>query len=94
VVHADDPLVDLDPRDNRVQFDQAQGSLAGEQRGVPITAVQNVTNIQGLRAEVASTRAVVAATERDRDQAAAQVLQQKAANARAERCAALSIACH
>ncbi|MGO9337838.1 MAG: HlyD family secretion protein [Terracidiphilus sp.] len=91
VVHAGDPLVDLDPRDNQVSLDQAQAQLAQaqsglsqERPGVPIIEVQNSTNILTDKAEVASAQAAVAASERDRDQAEAQMVQQEAANARAQ----------
>ena len=92
MVNADDPLVDLDPRDYKVALDQAQaqvaqaaGQLAAQAPNVPITEVQNQTNILSAQAEVASVTAAIAAAQRDRDQAAAQVVQQEAANARAQR---------
>jgi membrane fusion protein (multidrug efflux system) len=91
VVKVGDPLVDLDPRDNQVTVDQvraqlaqARSQLAGERPSVPITEVDTSTNILGAQADVAGAEAAVAAAERDRDQAEAQVLQQQAANARAQ----------
>jgi membrane fusion protein, multidrug efflux system len=91
IVKLGDPLVDLDPRDNQVRVDQVQAQLAqarsqlaGERPNIPITEVQNSTNILGAKADVASAEAAIAAAERDRDQAAAQVLQQEAASARAQ----------
>jgi membrane fusion protein, multidrug efflux system len=91
MVKVGDPLVDLDPHDNQVRVDQAQAQLAqaqsglaGERPNIPITEVENSTNILSARADVASGEAAVAAAERDRDQAEAQVLQQEAANARAQ----------
>jgi membrane fusion protein, multidrug efflux system len=90
-VKVGDPLVDLDPRDNQVKVDQlqaqlaqARSQLAGERPNIPITEVENSTNILGAKADVAGAEAAVAAAERDRDQAEAQVLQQEAANARAQ----------
>lgn len=90
-VHVGDRLVDLDPRDNQVRLDQAQSQLAqaqsalsAERPNVAIVKVQNSTNILVSRAEVASAQAAVAAAERDWDQAEAQVLQQQAANTRAQ----------
>jgi membrane fusion protein (multidrug efflux system) len=84
-------VVDLEPRDYQVkldqaqaQFAQAQSGLSGERPSVPITEVQNSTNIVSAQAGVESARAAVAAAERDRDQAEAHVLQQEAANARAQ----------
>ncbi len=86
-----DPLVDLDPGDNQVAFDQAEAQvtqarsmLSGRQPYIPITQIQNSTSILSARADVASSAAAVAAAERDRDQAAAQVVQQEAANAKAQ----------
>ena len=91
MVKVGDPLVDLDQRDLQVTFDQlqaqltqARSQLAGERPNVPITEVENSTNILSARADVASGEAAVAAAERDQDQAEAQVLQQEAANARAQ----------
>jgi membrane fusion protein, multidrug efflux system len=63
---------------------QARSQLAGERPSVPSTEVQNSTNILGAQADVAGAQAAVATAERDRDQAEAQVLQQEAANARAQ----------
>jgi membrane fusion protein, multidrug efflux system len=91
MVKVGDPLVDLDPRDIQVKLDQAraqlaqaQGQLAGERPNVPITEVENSTEILSAAADVASDEAAVAAAERDKDQAEAQVVQQEAANARAQ----------
>jgi len=91
IVKVGDPLVDLDPHDNQVRVDQAQAQLAqaksglaGERPNISITEVENSTNILSARADVASGEAAVAAAERDRDQAEAQVLQREAANARAQ----------
>jgi membrane fusion protein (multidrug efflux system) len=92
VVHAGDPLVDLDPRDYQARLDQAKAQLAqaesalsGVRPNVPITEVQNSTSIVSAKADVAGALAAAAAAERDRDQVAAQVLQQEAANARAQK---------
>jgi membrane fusion protein, multidrug efflux system len=91
MVKVGDALVDLDPSDIQVKLDQvkaqlaqARGQLAGERPTVPITEVENSTNILSARADVASDEAAVAAAERDRDQSEAQVVQQEAANARAQ----------
>jgi membrane fusion protein (multidrug efflux system) len=91
MVKVGDPLVELDPRDIQVKLDQAQaqlaqarGQLAGERPNVPITEVENSTEILSAAADVASDEAAVAAAERDKDQAEAQVVQQKAANAKAQ----------
>ena len=91
VVKIGDPLVDLDPNDNQAAFDQseaqvtqARSMLSARQPYIPITQVQNSTSIMSGRADVASSAAAVAAAERDRDQAAAQVVQQEAANTKAQ----------
>ncbi|HEX4165086.1 MAG TPA: HlyD family secretion protein [Bryobacteraceae bacterium] len=91
LVKIGDPLVDLDPRDNQVSLDQAEAqvrqarSLLSSQRpNVPITEVQNSTNILSARADVAAAQAAIAAAERDRDQAAAEVVQQEAAANKAQ----------
>jgi membrane fusion protein, multidrug efflux system len=91
MVKVGDTLVELDPRDIQVKLDQAQaqlaqarGQLAGERPNVPITEVENSTEILSAAADVASDEAAVAAAERDKDQAEAQVVQQEAANARAQ----------
>ncbi len=91
IVRIGDPLVDLDPSDNQVALDsaeaqvrQAQSNLSSLRPNVPITQVQNSTNIQSARADVVGSEAGIATAERDRDQAAAQVVQQEAANAKAQ----------
>ncbi len=90
-VKVGDPLVDLDASDNQVALDQALAQLAqarsllsSERPTVPITEVQNSTNIASARADVASAAAALAAAQRDRDQAASQVVQQEAANVKAQ----------
>jgi membrane fusion protein (multidrug efflux system) len=92
MVNAGDPLVDLDPCDYKVALDQAKaqvaqatGQLAAQVPNVPITEVENQTNILSAQADVANVTAAIAAAQRDRDQAAASVTQQEAANARAQR---------
>src|SRR5581483_5725966 len=51
IVKAGDPLVDLDPRDFKVELDQTQAQLAearnmvtAQQPNIPITEVENATN--------------------------------------------------
>jgi membrane fusion protein (multidrug efflux system) len=91
LVKVGDPLVDLDPRDNQVSLDQADAKvkqaesiLSSERPNVSITEVENSTKILGARADVAGAQAAIAAAERDRDQAAAQVRRQEAANIKAQ----------
>lgn len=90
-VKVGDPLVDLDPRDNQVSLDQAdakvkqaESMLSSQRPNIPITEVENSTNILGARADVSAAEAAIAAAERDRDEAAAQVRQQEAANVKAQ----------
>jgi membrane fusion protein, multidrug efflux system len=91
LVKVGDPLVDLDPRDNQVALDQseallqqARSMLFSQRPNVPITQVETATNIVSAEAEVASSDSAIATAERDRDQAEAQVVQQQAANDRAQ----------
>ena len=90
-VKVGDPLVDIDPSDLQVSVDQAEAQvtqarsgLSSQRPNIPITQVQNSTNIISAQADVASSEAGVATAERDRDQSAAQVVQQEAANNRAQ----------
>jgi hypothetical protein len=53
----------------QAQLAQARSQLAGERPNIPITEVENSTNILSAKADVASAEAAVAAAERDRDQA-------------------------
>jgi membrane fusion protein (multidrug efflux system) len=91
MVKAGDPLVDLDPRDLQVALDQALAQLAqarsmviAQQPNIPITEVENVTNISTASAEVANVEAALAAAERDRESAAAKLAESEAINARAQ----------
>ena len=91
LVHAGDLLAELDPQDHQVrldemraQLDQAESHLNGDASQVPITEVNNVTDIRSARAQVESAQASVAVAERDRDQARAQTVAQKALHTRAQ----------
>lgn len=86
-----DPLADLDPRDYKVALDQAAARLAQaqsmvtEQRpNVPITQVQNLTNISSSEAGVANAEAALAAAQRDRQSYAAKLAASQATNAKAQ----------
>jgi membrane fusion protein (multidrug efflux system) len=98
-VHVDDndhvqigtPLVDLDPRDFQVSVDQilaqvsqARSMVVAERPNLPITQVENITNIASGEAEVANSQAALAAAERDRESAAAKVVETEANNAKAQ----------
>ncbi len=91
IVKAGQALVDLDPRDYQVALDQAVAQLAqarsmvtAQRPNVPITQVENITNISAGGADVANARAALAASQRDRDAAAAKVAESEANNARAQ----------
>ncbi len=91
MVTAGQPLVDLDPRDYEVALDQSIAQLAqahsmviAQQPNVPITQVENVTNISTGGADVANARAALAAAQRDREASAAKVTEAEANSARAQ----------
>ncbi|MDQ2844201.1 MAG: HlyD family secretion protein [Acidobacteriota bacterium] len=90
-VKAGDPLVDLDPRDYQAALDQALAQLAqarsmviAQEPNIPITQVENITNISSGEAEVANAEAALAAAERDRESSAAKLAEAEANNARAQ----------
>ncbi|MBV9499356.1 MAG: HlyD family secretion protein [Acidobacteriaceae bacterium] len=85
------PLVDLDPSDFQVAFDQALSQLSqarsmviAQRPNVPITQVENTTNISSAEADVANARAALGAAERDRETAQAKLTESEANNARAQ----------
>jgi len=91
VVHAGDPLVDLDPRDYQVALDQAAAALnqarsqvTAQQPNIPITQEENTANVTASQAGVADAQAAVGAAEHDRDSAAARVAEAEANNAKAQ----------
>jgi membrane fusion protein, multidrug efflux system len=89
-VKAGDPLVDLDPRDFQVAVDQTSAQLAQAasqvtalRPNVPITEVENTSNITGAAADVANAEAAVGVAERDRESAAARLAEAQANAAKA-----------
>lgn len=89
-VKAGDPLVDLDPRDFQVTVDQARAQVAqahsqvtAQQPNIPITVIENSTNITGAEADVATAEAAVGVSERDRETAAARLAEAQANAAKA-----------
>jgi membrane fusion protein, multidrug efflux system len=85
IVKVGDPLVDLDPRDFQVALDQARAQLAqarsqviAQRPSVPITEVENSTNIAAAEADVANAEAAIAVAERDRESAAARLAEAQA----------------
>lgn len=90
-VRAGQVLVDLDPRDFQVQLDQALAQLSqarsmvtAQQPNIPITQIENTTNISSGEADVANARAALAAAERDRDSSAAHLAEAEANSAKAQ----------
>ena len=90
-VKAGQLLVNLDERDYKASLDQAlaqanqaRSMVIAERPNIPITEVENVTNISTGEAEVANAQAALAAAERDRDSAGAKVAEAEANNAKAQ----------
>lgn len=90
IVKAGDPLVDLDPRDFQVAIDQAraqvvqaESQVTAQRPAVPITQVENSTNISAAEADVANAEAAVGVAERDRESAAARLTEAQANAAKA-----------
>jgi membrane fusion protein (multidrug efflux system) len=84
-VKVGDPLVDLDPRDYQVSLDQAAAKLAqarsmvlAQEPNIPITQVENSTNISTGEASVANATASLRAAERDRETAQAKLNESQA----------------
>ncbi len=91
IVKLGDPLVDLDPRDFQIalnqalaQLSQARSIVISEEPNIPITQVENTTNISGGESEVANAQAALSAAQRDREADAAKVAEAEANNARAQ----------
>lgn len=91
VVKAGDPLVDLDPRDYQVALDQTLAQLAqaktmvsAQQPNIPITLVENSTNISGSEADLENAQASLATAERDVETAKARLLEAQANNEKAQ----------
>ena len=90
-VQVRESLVDLDPRDYQVALDQAlaqlsqaQSMVIAQQPNIPITQVENTTNITSGEFEVTNAEAALAAAERDREASAAKLIESEANNARAQ----------
>lgn len=90
-VRAGDPLLELDPRDYQVAIDQALAQLAqarsmviAQEPNLPITQVENNTNISSGEADVANAKAALAAAQGDREAAAAKLVESEANNNKAQ----------
>lgn len=84
------PLIDLDPRDFQVAVDQARAQVAQASSqvsalrpNVPITEVENTSNISSGEADVANAQAAVGVAERDRESAIARLAEAQANAAKA-----------
>ena len=91
LVKAGDPLVDLDTRDLQVALDQANASasqaassLTAQEPNIPITELENTTNIASGEADVLNAQATLSAAQRDAQTAAARLDEAQANNARAQ----------
>jgi membrane fusion protein (multidrug efflux system) len=90
-VKVGDRLVDLDARDYQAALDQAlaqltqaQSMVIAQQPNIPITQVENTTNISGAEADIANAQAALAAAERDREAAKAKLAESEANSGRAQ----------
>ncbi len=90
-VQAGQALIDLDPRDFQVSLDQAKAQLAqarsqvvAQQPNVPITQVENTTNILSAEADVANAQAAFIAAQRDRESSAAHLAEAQANEAKTQ----------
>ena len=90
-VKAGQPLVDLDAADSQValqraqaKYDQAVGQQQAQNPNVPVTQVNNATNMDTQAFEVENARAALASAEHDADNAAAMLSQSEANHARAQ----------
>jgi len=90
-VKVGDPLIDLDPADNRValeqaqaQYDQALASVSAAHPNLPITRTSNSTDISTQKAEVANAEAALAAAQHDLDSDKAKLAQAQANDRKAQ----------
>jgi membrane fusion protein, multidrug efflux system len=90
-VHAGDPLVDLDPRDNKIALDQAVATLnqarsqvLAQQPNVPIAKVESGTNVSSAQAQLAGAQAALASAEMDHQSALARLAEAEANNTKAQ----------
>jgi len=96
-VHVDDNqtvqagmlLVELDPNDDQVSFEQAQAQydealaqLSASHPNLPITRIGNLNDLTSQRAEVAGSEASLAAAQHDLDSAVARLKESQAVDER------------
>jgi membrane fusion protein (multidrug efflux system) len=82
-------LVELDPRDNEVafeqaqaQYDQAMAQLGASHPNLPITRITNTTDLSSQQAEVLNAEAALAGAEHDLDSSVAKLKESQAVNER------------
>ena len=85
MVHAGDPIAELDPSDYQVAVENAQAALASAQANaeaanvnVPITSINTGSNLTSAHADVSGSQASVAQAEKQLDAAHARVNQAQA----------------
>jgi membrane fusion protein (multidrug efflux system) len=91
IVHAGEPLVELDPSDDQValrqsqaQYDQAMAQLGASHPNLPITRISNSTDLISQQAEVAGSEAALAAAQHDLESAMAKLKESQAVNERSQ----------
>ncbi len=91
VVHAGQPLVDLDPRDSEVSlaqaqadFDQALAQLNAESPNVPIQQANNQSDLENGDSEVINADAALKGAQHDYDSDVAKLHQAEATNEKAQ----------
>jgi membrane fusion protein (multidrug efflux system) len=88
-VQAGTPLVELDPRDDKValqqaqaQYDEALAQLGASHPSLPITRISNLNDLTSQRAEVVASQASLAAAQHDLDSARAKLKESQAVDER------------
>lgn len=91
MVHAGDPIVELDPSDYQVAVENAEAALASARAAaaaarvnVPITTVNTGSNLRSATADVTGTQAAISQAEQQLDAARAKVAQAQANNVKAQ----------
>jgi membrane fusion protein (multidrug efflux system) len=91
MVHAGDPIVELDPSDYQVAVENAQAALASARAAaaaarvnVPIVTVNTGSNLRAATADVSGAQAAISQAEQQLDAARAKVAQAQANNVKAQ----------
>jgi len=90
-VQAGQPLVDLDPNDERValaqaqaNYDQAVAQLKAQNPNIPITQATNASDIASQQAEVQNAEAALSAAKSDYESAVAKLREAEATNQKSQ----------